>query len=203
MIMKICIIDYGMGNLHSVNKAFRRLQTGVTVSSDPRDIERADKLVLPGVGHFSKGMDNLNKLGLIGVLNYQVIERKKPVLGICLGMQLMTQYSEEGACRGLAWVPALTKRFPDVGIRIPHIGWNNIEPASSHPLLHNILPTMRFYFVHSYYVICDAPTWVGATTKYGIEFHSVVVNDNIMGVQFHPEKSHGDGLHLLENFIKL
>jgi imidazole glycerol-phosphate synthase subunit HisH len=202
----IVIIDYGMGNLRSVQKAFQRLNCPVLISRDINEIEKADKLVLPGVGHFAKGMNNLNEYNLINILNYKVNQAKTPVLGICLGMQLMTSFSEEGNINGLNWIDARTVRFnfsnlPDQSIcKIPHMGWNNITVAK-HNLFSSITDSDFFYFVHSYYVKCNNDNDVLFRTNYNIDFDSGFIKDNIIGVQFHPEKSHSSGLKLLKNFI--
>lgn len=199
----ICIIDYGMGNLRSVEKAFLRLNASIILSSSSADIKKAQKLVLPGVGHFAKGMQHLKKMGLIEILNEEVQYHQKPILGICLGMQLMTEYSEEGQCEGLGWIKGTTRRFPPSSLKIPHMGWNNITVMQPHPLFQGISSIDRFYFVHSYYVSCASERNVLCLTEYGILFHSGIINQHIMGVQFHPEKSHQSGLRLLHNFIRI
>lgn len=201
----IVVVDYGMGNLRSVQKAFERIKIPVQISSHGDDIARADKLILPGVGHFRNGMENLKKLGIISILNEKVIAEKTPILGICLGMQLLTRYSEEGDCEGLGWIDTKTKAFEHndgaSDLKIPHMGWNTIRLLSKHSLFNGHKPEKPFYFVHSYYVPCS-PQYCLASTEYGIEFSSVIYKDNIFGTQFHPEKSHRQGLRLLENFAE-
>lgn len=197
----ICIIDYGMGNLRSVEKAFLRLKTEVKISSKPEDIQNASTLILPGVGHFAKGMENLFRLGLVDILNKEALENKKPILGICLGMQLMTRHSEEGNCNGLGWIEGKTLLFPKSKLKIPHIGWNNIQVAQQHPVLSTAKPSDYFYFAHSYYVHCAQKENILCTTEYGVSFHSGIVNENIIGLQFHPEKSHQAGLSIIQKFI--
>lgn len=197
----IAIIDYGMGNLHSVFKAFKRVGAEVIISSKIEDIKKADKLVLPGVGHFKRGMENLKNLKLIETLNQKVIKEKTPILGICLGMQLFTKFSEEGNANGLGFFNAQTLKLKPKALRIPHMGWNNMKIKKKHDLFSNIDNKNSFYFVHSYHVYCKNKSDILATTLYGNEFTSAIQKDNIIGVQFHPEKSHSAGLQILKNFI--
>ena len=203
----IVIIDYGMGNLNSVLKAFHRLGIESCISSSNRDISNADKLILPGIGNFKKGMANLRELGLFDVLNKKVIEDKTPILGICLGMQLFTAHSEEGDEKGFGWLDAHTVKFSfpqnqDV-IRIPHMGWNTITIKRDNPILSGIEGNASFYFVHSYHVICNNEEDVLATTEYALELTSSIQKDNIFATQFHPEKSHRNGLKILDNFCRI
>ncbi len=202
----ITIVDYGMGNLHSVQKAFDRLRIEARISSDPDDISNAEKLILPGVGNFKRGMENLGERGLIEALNNAVIDGKTPILGICLGMQLFTKSSEEGNCEGLCWIDAKTVRFnfekAEKRLKIPHIGWNSLDFSKENQLYDGVSENPSFYFVHSYYVSSDDDSVVIATTKYGATFVSSVVKNNIFATQFHPEKSHDDGLKLLKNFAE-
>ena len=196
----ITIINYGMGNLRSVEKAFKFLGAETVVTSCQEDIENASKIVLPGVGHFKKGMENLVKLSLVEVLTRKVKVDKVPVLGICLGMQLMTRHSEEGEVSGLGWVNAKTKLFKtkDKKIKVPHMGWNNISVKKKSSLIDI---DNQFYFVHSFFVEADSDELVLTTTDYIMPFTSAFEDKNIIGVQFHPEKSHSAGLKLLNNFI--
>jgi glutamine amidotransferase len=201
------IIDYGMGNLRSVEKAFKRLGAEVEISSNIETIASAQKLILPGVGYFKTGMQNLYERGLVEVLNQRVLKDKVPILGICLGMQLFTSHSEEGNAEGLGWIDAQTVKFnfsdtQNNLLKVPHIGWNSISWNVSHPLLDNIEQNEHFYFVHSYYVKASNSKNVLCSTEYGISFHSSLVKENILGVQFHPEKSHNSGMQLLKNFIE-
>jgi glutamine amidotransferase len=202
----ICIIDFGMGNLHSVYKAFKRVGAEVQIITSPSGIEKYDKIILPGVGDFKKGMFNLKSAGFIESINQQVIENKIPILGICLGMQLLTTYSEEGDAEGLDLINAKTIHFKNLGIpenlKIPHIGWNNIIKCSSTELLSGSENEM-VYFVHSYAVICNNPVNVICETNYGVTFHSGIQKENIYGLQFHPEKSHKVGLCILKNFVNI
>lgn len=201
------VIDYGMGNLGSIVNMGRKAGGSFTVSADPAVIAQADKLILPGVGSFDHGMTKLRERGLIPVLNQQVLERKIPILGICLGVQLFTRGSEEGVLPGLGWIAGDTIRFKRAvepsTLKVPHMGWNFIEPAKADPLLRDLPPEPRFYFVHSYHLVCDDATDVLTWTQYGQRFASAVQRGNIWGTQFHPEKSHKFGLALLKNFLAL
>lgn len=202
----IAIVDYGMGNLGSIVNMLKKVGAQSTISSDPQTITAADKLVLPGVGAFDNGMKNLAQRGLVELLNAQVLDHKKPILGLCLGMQLFTRASEEGQLKGLGWINAQTVRFrfdqANADLKIPHMGWNTLRIGRPHPLLADLETDARFYFVHSYHVLCNDPDTVLATTTYGYDFASVVAKDNILGAQFHPEKSHKFGMKLLKNFAE-
>lgn len=202
--MKLVIIDYGMGNIRSVEKAFARIGLQPIISSDPKVINTADKLILPGVGHFKKGIENLRKFSLFEILNELVTKRNIPILGICLGMQLMTEFSEEGNCYGFGWVKARTVRFSfNNKLKIPHMGWNNLFIQRDNVLLKNISEEDLFYFVHSYYIICNNNQDILSTTNYGVEFVSSFNYKNIFGTQFHPEKSHQQGLQIIKNFVDI
>lgn len=200
----IAIVDYGMGNLGSIRNMLLHLGADSEITSDPDRIAAARKLILPGVGAFDHAMTNLEERGLIPVLNREVLERGKPVLGICLGMQLLSRRSEEGTLPGLGWIDADTIRFrfgPDrTNLKIPHMGWNRVNVRRSGSVMDHLPPEPRFYFVHSYHVRCDREENVLATADYGFEFHAAVIRDHILGTQFHPEKSHKFGLALLKNF---
>jgi glutamine amidotransferase len=201
----ITIIDYGMGNLRSVQKAFERIRIPAKISSDVSAVLNAEKLVLPGVGHFERGINNLKERGLLSALNEVVLEKKKSVLGICLGMQLMTEYSEEGDCEGFGWIKAKTKKFTfnSNGLKIPHMGWNNLSIKNSDSIFREISADNFFYFVHSYFISCTNESDVLAETIYGNNFVSSFQKENIFGCQFHPEKSHDKGLQILKNFANL
>jgi len=202
----IVIVDYGMGNLRSVQKKFSKNGIPAIVSSDVEKISNASKLVLPGVGHFAKGVKTLKELGGWDVLREIVLIKKTPILGICLGMQLMTNYSEEGNVDGFGWVDADVVKFKisdKIKLKVPHMGWNNIAPAKKHHILKGIEPESQFYFVHSYHVICNDQADILTTTKYDYEFVSSFKKDNIYGFQFHPEKSHDQGEQIIKNFIQL
>jgi imidazole glycerol-phosphate synthase subunit HisH len=207
MPIMITIVDYGMGNLGSIRNMLSRLGVEATISSDAAAIGRADRLILPGVGAFDLAMENLEQRGLLPVLNDRVIDEKVPVLGICLGMQLFSTGSDEGTRPGLGWIDARSVRFefPDDGVRrrLPHMGWNSIRVRQSSGILDERHEDSRYYFVHSYHVRCNDPALVLATTEYGgLEFHSAVLKGNIVGTQFHPEKSHKYGMRLLANFSR-
>ncbi|HXS38214.1 MAG TPA: imidazole glycerol phosphate synthase subunit HisH [Flavipsychrobacter sp.] len=200
----VCIIDYGLGNLGSLQNMLKRIDSSVIISSAKDDIAKADKLILPGVGTFDTGVTNLNSLGLIEILNDEVLEKKKKILGICLGAQLMLNSSEEGNEKGLSWVDGKVIRFnSSTGIKIPHMGWNDLQDNKSE--LFNNMPESpaRFYFVHSYHFLFENQDYSTSTVMYGHKFSASFNRDNIFGVQFHPEKSHQFGLNLLKNFIAL
>ncbi|MBN1936398.1 MAG: imidazole glycerol phosphate synthase subunit HisH [Anaerolineae bacterium] len=202
----IAIIDYGMGNLGSILNMLKKVGAETVISSDAALIERADKLILPGVGAFDYGIKNLTEHGLIPLLNAQVIESKKPILGLCLGMQLFTRHSAEGQLPGLGWIDAETVRFQfdqaNVHLKVPHMGWNSLRVCQPHPIFIDLDNEPRFYFVHSYHVVCADTRNVLAQTRYGDDFASVIGQGNITGVQFHPEKSHRFGMQLLKNFAE-
>lgn len=199
----ITIIDYGMGNIGSVLKALKKIKAEAQISRNIDDIARADKLILPGVGHFKNGMQKLSELKYMEILESKVIDERTPILGICLGMQLFARHSDEGDAEGLGWLNAEVKRFePDdtQKFKVPHMGWNSVRQAQENVLIQSINQQELFYFVHSYYVLCHDQEDVLSTTKYEIEFTSAVHRKNIYGTQFHPEKSHDKGLAILSNF---
>jgi len=203
----IAIIDYRTGNIGSILNMLKKIGAEAGVVSDAKGIMEADKLILPGVGAFDTGMSNLEQLNLVPLLNSEVKNRKKPILGICLGMQLLARKSEEGVLDGLAWLDAEVIKFAfgeeHRDLKIPHMGWNTIVPKKGSPLLVGLDSDARFYFVHSYHLKCGEPDDVAAATMYGYEFPSVVQRENIYGVEFHPEKSHKFGIRLLKNFVEL
>ena len=196
------IVDYGVGNLASIANMARKAGTECVVSGDPQVLSTADKLILPGVGAFDRAMRQLEERGLIPVLAERATARKVPTLGLCLGMQLFGRGSEEGTRPGLNWLAAESRRFhPAAPLKVPHMGWNYIEPAAPAALLDRLPPEPRFYFVHSYHLHCDDPADVLCWTTYGYRFVSGIHHDNLWGTQFHPEKSHSFGLALLRNFF--
>lgn len=199
----IAIIDYSMGNLRSVEKAFQKIGADVVITNDHDIIKRADKIVLPGVGAFREGMENLKQLGLIDLLNREVIGKQKFFLGICLGMQLLGSKSYEmEETPGLNWIKGDVVKFSSEKLKVPHVGWNNITITNPNVLFEKIPDQTDFYFVHSYYF--ESGTQGAATlTNYGIDFVSSVNRDNIFGCQFHPEKSQKFGLEVLRNFVNL
>jgi glutamine amidotransferase len=202
----IVIIDYGVGNLGSIANMLKKVGAEAMISSNVSDIEKADKLILPGVGAFDNGMKNLNESGLVSVLNTKVIEIKTPILGICLGAQLFSKSSQEGELPGLGWIDAEMKRFrfdqSQANLKVPHMGWNFVTVNQSNPLFNDMYENARFYFVHSYHFVCHDEKNILAKTHYGYEFASAIVSENIMGTQFHPEKSHKFGMKLLKNFAE-
>lgn len=202
----IGIIDYGMGNLHSVYKAFKRIGAEAEIVNSSHSITKYEKIVLPGVGNFKMGMENLISAGFVDPIKDMVLGEKIPLLGICLGMQLLTSSSEEGDVEGLNLIDAKTIHFKNLNIpedlKIPHIGWNNIRNMTHSELLKGC-DNETFYFVHSYAVICNNKADVICETNYGVKFHSGIQKGNIYGVQFHPEKSHKSGLRILQNFVNI
>lgn len=203
----VVVIDYGMGNLNSIANMIKKIGGRAQVSSDAADIEAAEQLILPGVGSFDNGVRNLKAHGLTSILHKKVLEDETPILGICLGMQLMTRGSEEGVLSGLGWFDADTRRF-DFGanpnrFKVPNIGWHLVKPWHDVPLFSGFEGLPRFYFVHSYHCVCDRRDEVLATAYYGYEFCCAVHRDHLWGVQFHPEKSHKFGYRLLSNFLEL
>jgi glutamine amidotransferase len=200
----ITIIDYKTGNLGSIQNILKRIGEDSVVTSDKTIISQSTKLILPGVGAFDTGMRNLLELDLVDILNKKVVEEKTPVLGICLGMQLLSSGSEEGSLNGLGWINASTVRFEfedSQEYKIPHMGWNFITQHKRSRLLDNMYSDPRFYFVHSYFFKANNPEDILTSTTYEKEFTSAVEKGNILGVQFHPEKSHKFGMKLLKNFI--
>src|SRR3989344_353360 len=180
--MKTIIVDYGMGNLRSIKKKLEIVNVKAKISSDKNEINSADKLILPGVGHFAKGIANLKKSGLDFVLRYNVLEKKKPILGICLGMQLFSEFSEEGNTKGLGWLNAKVVKFNFEGklnLRVPHVGWNSIHILKKSLLLANIEEESAFYFTHSYFMTSSNSKDIAATTNYGKEFTSIGSCHNI------------------------
>jgi len=201
----IAIIDYGMGNIHSVQKALEIMQAQTKVTSSPGDIMSSDKLVLPGVGAFDDAMKQLNKGNLVSVIKEE-IKNNKPFLGICLGMQLLFEASEEAMqAKGMGLLKGVVKKFRnEKGLKVPHMGWNQLNIKNKNcPLLKGLEDKVAVYFCHSYYPEPEDEAIVATTTDYGIDFASSVWKDNIYGVQFHPEKSQEIGLKILRNFVNL
>ena len=202
----IGVVNTGRGNVASVLNMFRAVGVDAALVDNRDVLRRASKLVLPGVGSFDAGMSGLRSSGLLEVLIERVMQERVPVLGLCLGMQLFARRSEEGTTPGLGWIDAEVRRLilppGQSGLKLPHMGWNTIEIRQEHPLLFGFDGIPRFYFVHSYHVCCDDRTDVLATGTHGEEFAAAIAHGNIMGTQFHPEKSHKFGMRLLRNFAE-
>ena len=198
----ITIIDYGLGNLESIVNMLKKLGHTKKISQNKEDLLNATKLILPGVGSFDTGMNNLNEREYTEVLHKKVIEDKISVLGICLGMQLLANSSEEGIQRGLGWVNARSVKFKNNSLKVPHMGWNNIKLLKQSNLFDPEHKFRKYYFVHSYHMICEEDKDVLATFEYGNNFTAMVEKNNIYGAQFHPEKSHKYGMEILNQFVK-
>jgi glutamine amidotransferase len=200
----ITIIDYGLGNLGSIKNMLKYIGVACEIQSDLESIKRAQKIILPGVGKFDTGMSRINQSGLRDILDYKALKEQIPILGICLGMQLLTNGSEEGSLAGLGWIDAYVKKFQaNKNLKVPHMGWNLVKTSNSNTLNESFPIESRFYFVHSYYVEVVNPENSMFKTFYGNEFDSGIVSKNIYGFQFHPEKSHKFGMMLFEQFTKL
>lgn len=203
----IGIINYGAGNIQALAAIYRYLNIEHQILSKPGDLKKAKKLILPGVGAFDSTMQQLIDSGLKEELNELVIEKKVPLLGICVGLQVMGYGSEEGNLPGLGWVPGIVKKFDELSIKnkpkLPHMGWNSINCLKIHPLFKGIDNDFGFYFVHSFYFECEREENILTTTNYGDKFTSSIHADHIIGTQFHPEKSHSNGVQLLKNFAEL
>jgi imidazole glycerol-phosphate synthase subunit HisH len=200
----LTIIDYGTGNLNSVANMIRYVGGTCQITSEYNDIANAEKLILPGVGAFDQGIKALNERNITNALSTAVLGRGVPILGICLGMQLMTKHSEEGHLPGLGWLDAEVRKFrfhKKSTLKVPHMGWNNVFIQRANPLVHKE-ERQRFYFVHSYHVVCAEEVNVVATCNYGYDFVAAFSRGNIFGVQFHPEKSHRFGMTLLKSFLE-
>jgi imidazole glycerol-phosphate synthase subunit HisH len=203
----ITIVDYGLGNIRAFVNVYERLNIKIRIAKTPDDLKDATKIILPGVGAFDHAMSQLNQSGMRAELEKQVNINKLPVIGICVGMQILAKSSDEGKLQGLGWIDGTVKLFDASRIpyktRLPHMGWNTIEPVKNSPLLDGFVKDSRFYFLHSYYFACNDTEDIIATTNYGITYTSAIARDNIFGIQFHPEKSHINGIQLLHNFAKL
>jgi glutamine amidotransferase len=202
----IAVIDYDVGNVGSIANMLKKAGAEAEITADLEKIGRADKIVLAGVGSFDTGMQKLRERGMVELLDRKVRDGGTPLLGICLGMQFFARGSEEGTEPGLGWLKARTVRFklpPESRLKVPHMGWNGLDLAPSANGSHGIAPDARFYFVHSYHLVCEDESDVLARTTYGYPFVSAVRRGNIFGVQFHPEKSHRYGMELLKRFSQL
>ncbi|WP_313650359.1 imidazole glycerol phosphate synthase subunit HisH [Pseudomonas soli] len=203
----ITIIDYGLGNIHAFVNMYKRLHIPVSVASSADDLRGAKRLILPGVGAFDHAMERLNASGMRPVLDELVMLEKVPVLGICVGMQMLAKSSDEGSLPGLNWINGTVKAFslaPGLkDLPLPHMGWNDVRPAPGIGLFKGMENDARFYFLHSFYFDCEESSSVAASAFYGQDFDCAVAHGNVMGVQFHPEKSHHYGSNLLKNFAEI
>lgn len=203
----ITIIDYGVGNINAFVNVYKRVNVPVKIAKTAADLEDAQKLILPGVGHFDHAMTQLINSGMREKLDELVLVKKVPVIGICVGMQMMGKDSDEGAMPGLGWINASVKKFDETKIkqvtRLPHMGWNDVSPVKNNPLFDGLEKEALFYFLHSYYFQCNSAADILATSEYGGLFTCAAHHENIYGIQFHPEKSHSYGETLLHNFAKL
>lgn len=201
----VAIIDYGLGNAGSISNMLKAIGERNVVTGSVETIRNADKMILPGVGTFDAGMRNLERRGLIDIIREQTMEYGRPLLGICLGMQLLGRESEEGDSEGLGFIPMVCRKFRQDGqnsLKIPHMGWDVVDFCKEHSLVDGLQNRQRYYFVHSYYAVCAEEKDVLMSCDYGHDFPAAVARGNIMGVQFHPEKSHDFGMALLRNFVK-
>ena len=203
----IGIVNYGSGNIEAIANIYNRLNITCRVINKPEELEIADRLILPGVGSFDECMKQLIDSGFKDKLNELVLEKKTPILGICIGMQIMANSSEEGSLEGLGWIPGKVKKFDESLLKnkpyLPHMGWNNIKNIHNHIIFTGVDEIQGFYFVHSYYYECEKEENILTECNYGLDFSSSVFKRHIFGMQFHPEKSHSNGETLLKNFAKL
>ena len=203
----ISIVDYGLGNIRAFLNVFKRLNVDAITVSTPSDLARATKVILPGVGHFDHAMEQLQYSGMRETLDDLVIARRVPVLGVCVGMQILARSSDEGALPGLGYIAGRVRGLATVesvkSLNLPHMGWNDVRPVNGNPLFADLEHDARFYFLHSFYFDCERTQDTAAVARYGIDFSAAVSADNVYGVQFHPEKSHHFGARLLKNFAAL
>lgn len=203
----ITIIDYGSGNIRAIANIYEKLNISYLIAKNPDDVIGAKKIFLPGVGAFDETISKLDEIGFRSVLDKEVLENKVPILGICVGMQILAEASEEGSLKGLGYIKGHVKKLDasklDAKPKLPHLGWNSIEIKRNSPLFNNIDPQKGFYFLHTYYFECSNNNDILSTTHYGNSFSSAINDNNIFGFQFHPEKSHSNGINLLHNFAKL
>jgi glutamine amidotransferase len=203
----IGIVNYGSGNINAIANIYKGLNIECKAVSDESELEAVDRLILPGVGAFDECMQQLRESGLQEKLTQLVLLKKKPVLGICIGMHIMADTSDEGVLSGLGWIQGKVKKFSTKSLEakpyLPHMGWNNVEDINRHAIFKGVEYDQGFYFVHSYYYSCSDDLNILATSYYGDSFSSAIYKNNIFGMQFHPEKSHSNGIKLLENFAKI
>lgn len=202
----IGLVNYGLGNIKAFANIYKNLNIQCKFINNPCDIEEVEKLILPGVGSYDNAIKKLKQSNLLEAINNKVKKEKMPVLGVCIGMQIMANYSEEGILEGLGWIPGIVKKFKESSFSskpyTPHMGWNNIEKLNN-PILFNEIENPKFYFLHSYYLEPEEGSIITSTTNYGLDFCSSINFENIYATQFHPEKSHNFGVKMLENFSKL
>ena len=203
----IRILSYGSGNIKAITRIFKTLNIACEIAANKSELAGATKLILPGVGAFDQAINLLEKSGMLDELNRLVLDDKIPVLGVCVGMQIMGKSSEEGARKGLGWVDGIVKQIDTSNLTckplLPHMGWNGIVPQLDHPILQDIDFVRGFYFLHSFHFQCNKPNNVLACSNYGHSFASAIYSDNIFGFQFHPEKSHRNGIQLFQNYSQL
>lgn len=203
----ISIVDYGLGNVQAFLNVYKRLNVEARSATSASELEGATRVVLPGVGAFDHAMERLEESGMRSVLDDLVLRQRVPVLGVCVGMQILAPASDEGQRAGLGWIAGRVKHFDSLAgpgvLQLPHMGWNDVTPRAGNRLFDGIETDARFYFLHSYYFACERPADVAATSSYGEDFSCAVNDGNIYGVQFHPEKSHHFGTRLLQNFAEL
>lgn len=203
----ITIINYGSGNIRAIGNIYDRLNISYKIASSPQEVHGAQKIFLPGVGAFDETISMLDKTGFREVLDKEIIQNKVPVIGICVGMQILAESSEEGSLPGLGYIKGRVKKIDETLLKqkpkLPHLGWNSIQIARENTLLDGVDEEFGFYFLHTYYFECENDSDILATTNYGKSFASAVNHENVYGIQFHPEKSHNNGVTLLKNFATL
>jgi glutamine amidotransferase len=203
----ITVINYGSGNISAISNVYKHLNIPFVISAKKEDLVKAKKLILPGVGDFDETMELLEKTGIKDILEEQVVMKKIPILGVCVGMQILGDSSEEGERKGFGWIKGKVKKIDVSKLphkpHLPHMGWNTVNQVKNTPIFDNIIKEKGFYFLHSYYFECDDYADVLATTEYGTEFAAIINHQNVYGFQFHPEKSHQNGIELFRNFANI
>jgi len=203
----IALIDYGSGNINAIANIYKRLNIEFEATKDPDRLKKAKKLILPGVGDFDETMELLNNLGVVNALNELVVEKKIPILGVCVGMQILGESSEEGKIKGFGWIKGNVRKIDESLLKtkphLPHMGWNTVNPVKKDPVFDNVNKKNGFYFLHSYYFDCQNQEDILATSDYGKTFASAIRHENVYGFQFHPEKSHQNGVELFKNFANI